>query len=127
MSRVFVAEETALGRRVVMKVLPPELAAAVSSERFQREIRLAARLTHPHIVPLLTAGESDGLPWYTMPYVEGESLRATAGARGPLPIAEAVSMLRDVARALDLRARARRRAPRHQAGQRAAHRRHRAW
>jgi eukaryotic-like serine/threonine-protein kinase len=99
MSSVFVAEETALGRRVVIKILPPELAQAVSSERFRQEIRFAARLTHPHIVPLLTAGESEGLPYYTMPYVEGESLRARLG-RGPLPIAEVVSLLRDVARAL---------------------------
>jgi eukaryotic-like serine/threonine-protein kinase len=99
MSSVFVAEETALGRRVVIKILPPELAHAVSGERFRQEIRFAARLTHPHIVPLLAAGESDGLPYYTMPYVEGESLRARL-ARGPLPLAEVVSQLRDVARAL---------------------------
>ena len=84
MSSVFVAEETSLGRRVVIKILPPELAQAVSGERFRQEIRFAARLTHPHIVPLLTAGESDGLPYYTMPYVEGESLRARL-ARGALP------------------------------------------
>jgi serine/threonine-protein kinase len=99
MSSVFIAEETALGRRVVIKILPPELAHAVSGERFRQEIRFAARLTHPHIVPLLAAGESDGLPYYTMPYVEGESLRARL-ARGPLPLAEVVSLLRDVARAL---------------------------
>jgi serine/threonine protein kinase len=60
MSSVFVAEETALGRRVVSKILPPELGHAVSSERFRQEIRFAARLTHPHIVPLLAAGESEG-------------------------------------------------------------------
>src|SRR6187402_1624260 len=58
MSRVYVASELALGRQVVIKLLPPELAAAVSTERFKREIQLAARLQHPHIVPLLTAGES---------------------------------------------------------------------
>jgi serine/threonine-protein kinase len=100
MSRVFLAEETALGRRVVVKVLPPELAHAVSGERFRQEIRLAARLTHPHIVPLLAAGESDGVPYYTMPFVEGESLRARLG-RGPLSVAEALPLLRDVAKALD--------------------------
>src|SRR5688500_12645741 len=100
MSRVYLAEETALGRRVVIKTLPPELAHAVSSERFRQEIRFAARLTHPHIVPVLTAGESDGLPWYAMPYLEGTTLRGRL-ARGSLPIAEAVSLLRDVARALD--------------------------
>ena len=75
MSRVFVAEETALDRKVVIKVLPPETAAQVSLERFKREILLAAKLQHPHIVPLLTAGESNGLPYFTMPFVDGESLR----------------------------------------------------
>ncbi|HEX6107249.1 MAG TPA: protein kinase [Gemmatimonadales bacterium] len=99
MSRVYLAEETALGRRVVIKTLPPELAQAVSSERFRQEIRFAARLTHPHIVPLLSAGESDGVPWYTMPYLEGTTLRGRLG-RGSLPLPEAVSLLRDVARAL---------------------------
>ncbi len=99
MSRVYLAEETALGRRVVIKTLPPELAHAVSSERFRQEIRFAAQLTHPNIVPLLTAGESDGLPWYSMPYLEGATLRPRLG-HGPLPLAEAVSLLRDVARAL---------------------------
>src|SRR5581483_5701078 len=79
MSRVFVAEELALGRKVVIKVLPPELAATVSIERFNREIRTTATLQHAHIVPVLTAGvvsERSGLPFYTMPYVDGESLRA---------------------------------------------------
>src|SRR5205823_500041 len=75
MARVFVAEETALDRKVVIKVLPPETAALVSLERFKREILLAAKLQHPHIVPLLTAGESNGLPYFTMPFVDGESLR----------------------------------------------------
>src|SRR5687768_7831328 len=72
MSRVFVATEAALGRRVVVKVLPGASGGALSIERFKREIQLAARLQHPHIVPLLTAGESDGLPYFTMPFVEGE-------------------------------------------------------
>ena len=69
MSRVFLAEEKRLGRRVVIKVLSPELGAGVSADRFEREIRLAARLQHPHIVPLLAAGDVGGLPYYTMPYV----------------------------------------------------------
>ncbi|HET7373671.1 MAG TPA: serine/threonine-protein kinase, partial [Gemmatimonadaceae bacterium] len=99
MSRVFVAEERALGRKVVVKVLSPELAAGVSSERFAREIRVAARLQQANIVPLLTAGETLGLPYYTMPFVEGESLRQRL-ADGPLPISDAVSVLRDVARGL---------------------------
>ena len=76
MSRVFVAEEIALGRRVVVKVLAPEMAASVSIERFKREIAFAARLQHPHIVPLLNAGDADGVPYFTMPYIEGQSLRA---------------------------------------------------
>jgi len=76
MSRVFVAEETALGRQVVIKVLPPELAASLSLDRFRREIHLAASLQHPHIVPLLSAGQAGELLYYTMPLVEGESLRA---------------------------------------------------
>ena len=76
MSRVFVAEERALARRVVVKVLSPDLAAGVSAERFKREILLTARLQHPHIVPVLSTGELNGLPFYTMPFVEGLSLRA---------------------------------------------------
>ena len=99
MSRVFVAHETALGRKVVVKVLSPELAAGISVDRFRREIQLAAQLQHAHIVPVLAAGETDGLPFYTMPFVEGESLRARLGG-GALPIGEVLSYLRDVARAL---------------------------
>src|SRR5512132_3020204 len=99
MSRVFLAEDTRLGRQVVVKLLSPELGAGVSAERFEREIRLAARLQHPHIVPLLTAGEVDGLPYYTMPFVSGASLRERLQA-GPIPLHEALTILRDVARAL---------------------------
>src|SRR5690348_2365606 len=100
MSHVFVAEDLALGRRVVAKLLPDELSGSVSIARFKREISIAARLQHPHIVPLLAVGEMDGLPYYLMPMVEGESLRARL-ARGELPIAEVISILRDVARALE--------------------------
>ena len=100
MSRVYVATERALGRQVVIKLLPPDLAAGVSTERFKREIQLAARLQHPHIVPLLTAGESDGLPYFTMPYVEGESLRVRLAKRGEMPVAEAIRVLREIASAL---------------------------
>ena len=100
MSRVFVAVEAALGRRVVVKVLPPELAADVSCDRFRREIQLAAQLQHPHIVPVLAAGETHGLPFFTMPYVEGASLRATLTRSGELPVAQAVRILREVASAL---------------------------
>src|SRR5881628_4240472 len=100
MSRVFVAAETALDRKVVIKVLPPETAAQVSLERFKREILLAAKLQHPHIVPLLTAGESNGLPYFTMPFVDGESLRVRLARQGELPVNEAVRMLREIASAL---------------------------
>ena len=100
MSRVFVAEETSLGRKVVVKVLPHDLAATVNVERFRREIQLAARLQHPHIVPVLAAGISDGLPYYTMPFIEGESLRAKLARSGELPVPEAAKILRDVLSAL---------------------------
>src|SRR5215211_7871374 len=75
MSRVFLAREVALGRNVVVKVLSGDLAAGLSTERFAREVRLAASLQHPNIVPVLATGVADGLPYYTMPYVRGESLR----------------------------------------------------
>ncbi len=100
MSRVFTARETALGRTVVVKVLPPELAGGVSIERFKREIALAARLQHPHIVPLLSAGEMDGVPYFTMPFVTGESLRARLARHGELPVSESLRLLREIASAL---------------------------
>lgn len=99
MSRVFVARDIALGRRVVIKVLPHELAQAVSTDRFRREIMLSAALQHPNIVPVLSAGQVDGLPYFIMPFVEGESLRARL-ARGPLSVREVVGILKDLARAL---------------------------
>ena len=123
MSRVFAATEHALGRKVVIKVLPPELSAGVNRERFQREIQVAAQLQHPHVVPLLSAGRvpaaestpddatvpgrpashlaSEGdLLYYTMPFIEGESLRATIARRGRLPVREVVRILHDVVEAL---------------------------
>jgi eukaryotic-like serine/threonine-protein kinase len=99
MSRVFLADEQRLGRKVVIKVLAPDLAAAMSAERFEREIRLAASLQQANILPVISAGEMEGLPYYTMPYVEGESLRARL-ASGPVPISQAVDILRDVGKAL---------------------------
>ncbi len=100
MSRVFVATETALGRRVVIKVLPPDLAAGVNVERFHREIQLAAQLQHPHIVPLLDAGNADGLLWFSMPYIEGESLRTPVTRGERLPPREVVHLLHDLLEAL---------------------------
>ncbi len=100
MSHVFVATETAHGRRVVVKVLPPELVGSVNMERFRREVQLAARLQHPNIVPVLAAGEMGGVPYYTMPFLGGPSLRERLRDTGALPLADALSILRDVARAL---------------------------
>jgi len=100
MSRVFVGDEVALGRKVVVKVLAPELAAGVSAERFQREIKLAAQLQHPNIVPVLTTGIAAGLPYYTMPFVDGLSLRQRLERNAGVPIVEAIAILKDVARAL---------------------------
>ncbi len=100
MSRVFVARENALGREVVVKVLSPELAAGVSADRFAREIRLAAALQEPHIVPVLVAGATrEGLPYYTMPYVRGDSLRARL-LNGPVSLGDALGILRNIAQAL---------------------------
>ncbi len=100
MSRVFVAYDATLRRRVAIKVLSAELSAALSIQRFKREILVAASLQHPHIVPVLSAGELGDLPYFVMPYVDGESLRRRL-ARGPLSIRETVSVMRDVARALE--------------------------
>lgn len=100
MSRVFVANDVSLDRKIVLKVLPPELAAAVMLDRFRREIQLAAQLQHPHILPLFSAGEVEGVPYFTMPFVNGESLRAKLGNGGALPIADSVRILREVASAL---------------------------
>ena len=100
MSRVFVAHERALDRDVVVKLMSTQLAAAVSAERFRREILLSAALQHPNIVPVLTAGEMEGVPYYVMPFIRGESLRVRL-QRGPLSIRETVNVLKDVARALE--------------------------
>ena len=100
MSRVFVATESALRRRVVIKVLSPELAATLSTERFKREIALAARLQHPHLVPLLSAGLAGDYLYYTMPMVDGESLRERMNRERPMAIASVIGIIDDVARAL---------------------------
>src|SRR6185436_14891969 len=100
MSRVFLAEETRLARKVVVKVLPPELAAEISVDRFNREIQLSASLQHPHIVPLLAAGGEADVLYYTMPFIEGEALRTRLAREGELPVRDAVRILKDVADAL---------------------------
>ena len=100
MSRVFVAFDDALQRRVAVKVMPEHLAASVSVDRFKREILLSAGLQHPHIVGVLSAGVAAGLPFFVMPYVEGESLGARITRAGALSVRETVSILKDVTRAL---------------------------
>jgi serine/threonine-protein kinase len=100
MSRVFVATEQSLNRKVVVKVLPPELAAGVNRERFRREIQLAAQLQHPHIVPLHAAGSAGELLYFTMPYIEGESLRHALHENVKFSPREVVRILHDVTDAL---------------------------
>ena len=99
MSRTYLAREHALSRQVVVKVLSPDLLQGLSIERFKREVLLAAQLQHPHVVPVLSAGDTDGMPWFTMPYVDGESLRRKL-EDGPISIGESIGILRDVAKAL---------------------------
>ncbi len=105
-SHVFLATEVALGRSVVLKVLPPEVIADVDAERFRREIQFAAKLQHPHLVPLLSAAfasaenDSDQVRWYSMPFIEGQTLRELLVRRGPPPYPEAIRLLREMALAL---------------------------
>ena len=100
MSNIFVAIDAALGRSVVIKVLPPKMSDQVSAGRFRREMQIAARLQHAHIVPVLTAGEADGLLYYSMPLVEGETLRARLTRTPELPVSEATKILEDLLSAL---------------------------
>jgi eukaryotic-like serine/threonine-protein kinase len=97
MSRVFLGTERQLGRLVVLKALSPELACGVSSDRFEREIRTAAQLQDPRIVPLFGAGVADGVPYYTMPFVEGESLRADRAGAGAARRSDGVGLSRSAA------------------------------
>jgi eukaryotic-like serine/threonine-protein kinase len=99
-ARVFLANETALGRRVVIKVLSGELAAGLSAKRFEREIRLAASLQQANIVPLLAADQTGEVPYYAMPFVEGLSLRDRLDRGGQVGVDQTIAILRDVARAL---------------------------
>ena len=100
MSRVFVAHDLSLDRDVVIKVLSGEATAGVSADRFRREIQLIARMQHPHVVSILSAGVADGSLYYTMPYVAGETLRARIAREGALPVADVVRLLREVLDAL---------------------------
>src|SRR2546426_2748033 len=100
MGLVFLARDLKHDRPVALKVLRPELAAVLGSERFLREIQIAAHLTHPHIIPLYDSGEVDGFMYYVMPYVEGESLRNRLTHEQQLPVEQAVQIACDVADAL---------------------------
>ena len=105
-SHVFLATEVALDRSVVLKVLPPAVTADVDAERFRREIQFAAKLQHPHLVPLLSAafatadGDSEQVRWYSMPFIEGKTLRELLARRGAPPYPEAIRLLREMALAL---------------------------
>src|SRR3990170_3607869 len=100
MATVYLAQDLKHGRKVAIKVLRPELAAALGTERFVREIEIAAKLTHPHILPLFDSGEADGFLYYVMPYVEGESLRDRLNRQSRLPVQEAIRLTDQVASAL---------------------------
>ena len=100
MATVYLAQDLKHDRQVAVKVLRPDLAAALGADRFLREIKIAAQLHHPHILPLYDSGEADDFLYYVMPYIEGESLREKLAREGELPIAEAVKILREVADAL---------------------------
>ena len=101
MATVYLAEDVKHRRPVAVKVLSPQLAAGLGTERFLGEIQIAARLTHPHILPLHDSGEAEGLPYYVMPYVEGESLRSRLLRERQLPIEDALRITRDVGDALE--------------------------
>lgn len=101
MSRVFVATDRILGRKIVIKVLSPELTAEVNRGRFRREIQVAAQLQHPHIVPLLSAGEQDDLLYFTMPFIKGESLKTAIEKDGRMSVSEVVRVLYHVGEALE--------------------------
>jgi tetratricopeptide (TPR) repeat protein len=101
MATVYLARDLKHDRLVAIKVLHPDLAASLGPERFQREIRVAAQLQHPHILPVYDSGAGEGILWFTMPFVDGHTLRQRLRRDGPLPVSEAVSILGDIARALE--------------------------
>src|SRR5881409_3477847 len=100
MATVYLAQDRKHRRQVAIKVLAPELAAALGRERFLREITTAARLSHPHIMPLHDSGEADGFLYFVMPYIEGESLRERLLREKQLAIGDAVRIVSQVASAL---------------------------
>jgi serine/threonine protein kinase len=100
MAQVFLAHDLKLDRPVALKVLRPDLAAVLGGERFLREITLAAKLEHPHILGIYDSGEADSILYYVMPYVEGESLRDRLAREKQLPVDDALQISREVADAL---------------------------
>ena len=100
-AHVYVAEELKTGRRVAIKVLREEQATSISVSRFLAEIRIAAELEHPNIVPVYSSGTAGGLPYYVMPFIEGQSLRTRLTSAGRLPLAEVLCISADISAALD--------------------------
>jgi serine/threonine-protein kinase len=100
MATVYLGEDARHDRWVAIKVMHPEIVASIGSQRFLREIRIAAQLHHPHILGLIDSGESGGVLWYVMPFVSGESLRSRIEAHGAMPVSDVVRLIRDVASAL---------------------------
>jgi serine/threonine-protein kinase len=100
MATVYLAEDLKHHRQVAVKVMRPELAATLGADRFLREVEIAARLSHPHILPMYDSGQADGVLYYVMPYVDGESLQARLKREGQLPMDEALRLAREVAEAL---------------------------
>ena len=97
---VYLAEDHTSGRRVAVKVLRDEMAATVNADRFLAEINVVRQLRHPNIVPMFDSGDIDGIPYYVMPFVEGETLRARLSRLGRIPLADTLRIAEDVARAL---------------------------
>ena len=97
MGEVYRAQDTRHDRPVAVKVLRPEFGAVAGAQRFLREIRIAAQLTHPHILPLIDSGEAIGVLFYVMPYIEGETLRERLSRAGELPVSESIRILSHVA------------------------------
>ncbi len=117
MATVFLAQDLRHGREVALKVLRPEISASIGAERFLREIKMAARLNHPHILPVYDSGEAEGLLFYVMPNMEGRSLRERLDRERQLPLEEALRITREVAAALDYAHRQPGGAPGYQAGE----------
>jgi len=101
MATVYLAEEAKHGRQVAIKALHPELAATLGADRFLREIGIAARLSHPHLVPLIDSGEADGLLYYVSAYMPGGSLRERLDREGKLPVRDVLRITEEIAAALD--------------------------